>query len=528
LATADQGKQNILIVPDKLSPQPHLRNLLSLLKQKNSQFADEQQIQYVVCEDGKDVARTLMTHGHRVKMVFFGPGIEGRPITMARLMSKSAQVVLVVDGTVDGPGLNPLTFKKVRKNLESLGIAVQSPKEATQAFCEPLVEETLIKGLEPANLLDLAPNDRAVMIDRRLETLTKFPSLPETQSRVEALDDMVSPGAWAEAIDPDPITRAVILKFLNSDHYGFRSKITTIEEAVARAGARTIREIVLACSMQEIFKSVGERRIEDFWLHSISTGFFAKIFSTPTDPQEQTASQKAGFDRLKLEQQQIDYLSDLQLWVRLGISKDQNPFVAGLLHDLGKIVTLLCFEDSLELIDAVLESEVTDHEARGLLCAHSSIDIERFLMTDMDHQILGKRIAERWELDPWIQEVIARHHSFDTDNGESPSAMVQLIALANLAANMFACFPYRSTQHPLRIITRRLKKSLGRAKFRNPEAVEAAFDDNLMAEIEDILDRMNVPKSLWKTVDCRKFFTVSFVIQPEIKEATTGFLRQAR
>ena len=215
---------------------PHLRNLLLLLKQKNSQFSDEKQIQYVVCQEGSDVARALRKHGRRVKMVFFGPGLDGRPVTMARLMSKSAQIVLVVDGTVNSHVSDPPAFKKFRASLESLGIAVRVPNEATTRFFEPLVDANLIKGLQPAPLAELVAAGRAAMIDRRLKTLSKFPSLPETQSRVNALDDMAAPDEWEEAIDPDPVTRAIILKLLNSAHYGFRSKVATIQEAMARAG----------------------------------------------------------------------------------------------------------------------------------------------------------------------------------------------------------------------------------------------------------------------------------------------------
>jgi len=280
--------------------------------------------------------------------------------------------------------------------------------------------------------------------------------------------------------------------------------------------------------MKAIFKSVSERRIEDFWLHSISTGFFAKAFSIPRDPEQRSPSEKAELDRMHFDQAQLDLLTHLQLSTKFQVPKDQNAFIAGLLHDLGKVVTLLCFEDSLDLLDAIIEEEVAEQKAQGTAYAHSTITIERSLMRDMDHQILGQRIAERWELEHWIQEVIGRHHSYTTDEGKPPSAMVPLMALANLASNMYSCFPYRATQHPLRIMTRKLKKGLGRDKFHDPDAVKKALDDTLMADLRDTLDRMDVPKSLWETVDCRDFFTLAFVLQPQITDATTAFFRQSQ
>ena len=53
------------------------------------------------------------------------------------------------------------------------------------------------------------------MIDKRLEAVNSFPSLPDTQRKVaelDDLDDLDPPKKWAEAIDPDLPTKTVILE----------------------------------------------------------------------------------------------------------------------------------------------------------------------------------------------------------------------------------------------------------------------------------------------------------------------------
>ncbi len=134
------------------------------------------------------------------------------------------------------------------------------------------------------------------------------------------------------------------MKILNSARYGFRSRVETIDQAVALASARTIREIVTACQIRQIFSKTEETTIDRFWRHSLAVGFFAKLLSLPADPAEQDSQQKTEFERYQLEQEQIDALQEAKLWQKLDLGEKDDLFTAGLLHDIGKVSMQMCLK----------------------------------------------------------------------------------------------------------------------------------------------------------------------------------------
>ena len=106
---------------------------------------------------------------------------------------------------------------KTQKNLEELGVIIVMVKKATDEFFQPVVKDYVLSGLTAgADLASMSPEERADLIDKRLDAVSKSPSLPDTQRKVSALDDLDSPKKWAAAIDEDIPTRTVILRILNS------------------------------------------------------------------------------------------------------------------------------------------------------------------------------------------------------------------------------------------------------------------------------------------------------------------------
>ena len=100
----------------------------------------------------------------------------------------------------------------------------------------------------------------------------------------------------------------------------------------------------------------------------------------------------------------------MALWEKFDLPDGCDTFTAGLLHDMGKVTMLMCLEGSLELVMAVIESEVHDAQENGKMWTGTAIEVERFLMKDMDHQVIGGRLAQSWEIDSNLQQVIEHHH----------------------------------------------------------------------------------------------------------------------
>jgi HD-like signal output (HDOD) protein len=514
----------LIIIGDKVQPKPYLIALMQDLRSENALLDAEQQIRYAVCADSTDVAVALSKYMDSVRLILIGPGLTGNGITIARMLSKKAKICMVVDPTINPLGGDPTSYQDTQRNLEQLGVILVLASKATAEFFGPVVADYVLSSISlGADLESMSPEERAKMIDHRLDAVNKFPSLPDTQRKVAQLDDLDPHKKWAEAIDDDLTTRTVILKMLNSARYGFRSRVETIEQAVALASARTIREIVTACQIRQLFQKTSEGTIEQFWRHSLAVGFSAKLFSIPADSSIQSPQQKSEFERFQLEPDQAEALKQARLWEKLQLGPNDDAFTGGLLHDIGKITMMMALEDSLTLIMALIESETQQAQEEGHLWAHSVLEVERFLMQDIDHQVIGGRLAERWEMPTEIQQVISRHHE---TNEQSPP-LLKLVALANLAGSMLFPYPATDQQHPFPQLFAHIEKACkGKTGMSVPEAVDEAISQDIFEELVDVLNRLKIPDCLWELVDFKTFFKVCYLVAPKIKSATIAFLQQ--
>ena len=520
---AQPAGNRLIILGDKIAPTPHLTGFVKNLKLENSLLDLGEQVKYAICSDSSEVATTLRRYQDDVKMVLIGPGLRGNGVTVARMLATKAHIVMIIDPRVNPLGADPASYAHVQANLEGLDVILALTKDADEAFFQPLIKEYVVSGmLVGTDLESMSPEERAEMIDKRLDAVNTFPSLPDTQRKVAALDDLDPPKKWAEAIDEDLPTKTVILRILNSARYGFRSRVETIDQAVALASARTIREIVTACQIRQIFSKTSDGTIDQFWKHSLAVANFAKLLSLPADPGAQDSQQKTEFERFQLEEEQCAVLQEAKLWEKIELGEGDDPFTAGLLHDIGKVTMLMCLEDSLELVMALVEQEVQEAQAANQMWAHQVVEIEHFLMKDIDHQSIGIRLADRWELDASIQQVIANHHQV----AEHAPTIIKLIALADIAGNCLFPYPATETQHPFPILFDGIDKGLKKSTKTSPEAIDEVISEEIFEDLVDVLNRLNLPNHLWELIDLKTFFKVIHVLAPKIKSATIGFLQQ--
>jgi HD-like signal output (HDOD) protein len=512
----------LIVIGDKIQPKPHLVALLQQLRTENNLLPEEQSIKYAVCNDSTDVALALRKYLSAVKMILIGPGLGGNSITVAHMLSKKAKIVMVVDPQVNPLGTSPTTIQQTHKNLEQLGVEIVMASKADGDYFEPIVKDYVISGMSVgADIERMSPEERGQMIDARLDAVNKFPSLPETQRKVAALDDLDSPKKWAEAIDPDIPTRTVILRILNSARYGFRSRVEEIDKAVALASSKTIREIVTACQMRQIFQKTAAGSIDQFWRHSFATAFFAKMFSLPADPTEQSSQQKTEFERYQLDEEQVAGLQEAELWKQFELDKKDDPFTAALLHDIGKITMIMCLEGSLELINTLIESEAEEAKSNGEIWAKGVIDVERFLMKDIDHQVIGARLADKWELEPGIAQVVGHHHTIH----ENSPHILKLVALADLAGNCL--YPYPGEKyHPFPELFARIEKGVkSKGGMSLDEAVDDVIGQDIFEDLVEVLNKLEISEHLWELIDFKTFFKICYITSPKIKSSAIAFLQ---
>ncbi|HEX8340953.1 MAG TPA: HDOD domain-containing protein [Tepidisphaeraceae bacterium] len=233
---------------------------------------------------------------------------------------------------------------------------------------------------------------RVNLILQQLETL---PTLPAVAVRVlEAVSgDDARVGDVCRLIESDPALAARILQLVNRADVG-GGEVASLERAVALLGFDSVRCAVLAVSVMGIFgpgEPAAKFDRDAFWKHSIAVGCCCEMLAT----------------RLKGRGEKID---------------PAEAFVAGLLHDIGK----------LALDTAVPKSYLRVVETADMLRGNIA-DVERSVI-GIDHNVVGKRLAERWQLPPALREAIWLH-------GQLPAALppsvrhgklVNLVTLADL------------------------------------------------------------------------------------------------
>ncbi|MEJ5358203.1 MAG: HDOD domain-containing protein [Desulfobacterales bacterium] len=219
---------------------------------------------------------------------------------------------------------------------------------------------------------------------RRLPPIEDLPTLPRTVLRItERINDpATSARDLARIIAEDQVLTARLLKLVNSSFYGFRRRIGTVTEAVLMIGFEAVRSHLLTTSVFDLFppRSPALRRGQELlWDHSLGCAVGAKAIGTAM---------------------RRDNLEEL--------------FVAGLLHDIGKIVLLAKFPAESEEVAARVAAgaAILEAEEAVLGCTHAEI---------------GRRLAEHWNLpSPLVRAIESHHPPFAAEPPEEFSAVVHL------------------------------------------------------------------------------------------------------
>jgi signal transduction histidine kinase/HD-like signal output (HDOD) protein len=233
-----------------------------------------------------------------------------------------------------------------------------------------------------------------------LQQVEQLPTLPAVAVRVLEVTgrDESSAGQVVDLIASDPVLSARILQLVHRADTGVRGEVNSIERAVVLLGFDAVRSAVLAvCVFQALaqHQARAEARFnrEEFWKHSISVACCAELLAETAETGPETLD-------------------------------PSEAFVAGLLHDLGKLALDVMLPKSFDRIV----------EAADLLRGDIA-DLERNVI-GLDHMVVGKRLAERWQLPAALRECMWLH-------GQVPDALpatvknkrlVNLITLADTLA----------------------------------------------------------------------------------------------
>lgn len=195
----------------------------------------------------------------------------------------------------------------------------------------------------------------------QIERLDGLPTIPTVVTKLLVMfeNPMVSLPEMATFIAQDPVLAAKVLRVVNSPIYGFPGRISSITQALLLLGLNVARGVLLGVSMIEIMQG----SIVGLWEHSVGCGIVAGI-----------VAKKKG----------------LKDW--------QEASVAGLLHDIGKVLLNLKFPDTYK---------------QALVNAGSSdifiADAEREVF-GVTHAEVGAWIGKKWNFPSGLVEQMTYHH----------------------------------------------------------------------------------------------------------------------
>ncbi len=167
----------------------------------------------------------------------------------------------------------------------------------------------------------------------------------------------------AQLISGDATFTARILQRVNSIEFGRVTPVTNVRQAVALLGFDLTRQLILTNATAAYAK--GALRTEELrrcWQHTVATAVLA----------DQIANACGEFT--------------------------QVAFVAGIMHDIGRLGLLVAYPAEYERV-------IRDAASRCL----DLLDFERDEF-GMDHAEAGRVLAERWDLPPGLAQIAGRHH----------------------------------------------------------------------------------------------------------------------
>jgi HD-like signal output (HDOD) protein len=233
------------------------------------------------------------------------------------------------------------------------------------------------------------PNE--IAIDRVIRGMKNIPSIPTVITKVtEILDDPRSCAAdLGRVISGDQALTARLLRLVNSAFYGFPSKIETVSRAVTVIGFRQLRELTVGTSMLNMFKGIGEHTslsMQDFWKHSVVCGIASRV---------------------------------LAIYKREEVP--ERFFVAGLLHDIGRMVLLESRPEQYIEVFSMVKQE-------SCLVAEAEMAVFGFT-----HAEVGKKLMLSWHLPSSLANAVGFHH--DTERRDRSSRLEDIVHVSDIIAH---------------------------------------------------------------------------------------------
>jgi HD-like signal output (HDOD) protein len=225
-------------------------------------------------------------------------------------------------------------------------------------------------------------------IESRLELCPSLPSLSSINKALQGLlfAEQRYSAQISEIIRRDPSLTSRLLRLVNSVYYGLTTPVNSIEEAVFYLGVRQIRQLTMVTPIIEDFQRLSSQCSfpwREFWQHCIGTAILTREVVSLVQP-----------------------------------PPDESDYIAGLVHDVGKIVMAWSFPEHFAEIHrlAVQATRPLPEIETGIL--------------GIDHSELGALYLERHHLPDLMIQSARFHHC--PEHAGSHQLIIAAVQIADL------------------------------------------------------------------------------------------------
>lgn len=199
------------------------------------------------------------------------------------------------------------------------------------------------------------------VLRRKVENISTLPTVPGVLKKLSGIIEkpritLVEISAF---ISNDPALTTKVLKMVNSAIYGFPGRIASVSHATMLLGLNVIKGLLLGVSVFELM----QKTMNGLYEHSLACAVASRVIAQ-----------------------------------KKGLKEPEEISVAGLLHDIGKVILMLEFQQ---------EYEAAMNEAKAKNISIVEAEKSQFNAT---HANVGSWLAEKWRFPRNLIEVIEFHH----------------------------------------------------------------------------------------------------------------------
>lgn len=280
--------------------------------------------------------------------------------------------------------LYPKVVRIALSGQVDLNEVIRSIRAVHQYISKPCEADELVEKVEGAI------KAREILTNQKMQSLvTEIDALPVIPKVFQSIQDELrleepSIEKVAEFISMDVGLVAKILKLVNSPYFGLPSYIDSIFQAITMLGLETIKALILS---SHLFSMYDEKQLPHFslsllWEHSFRVSNIARLIAQCEELDKEVVNQAR---------------------------------MAGLLHDVGKLILANHFPERYKQVLAIVAEKET---------TISACEMEVFGTT---HAHLGAYLMGLWGMSPVVVYGIGHHHQYEAYDLSAP----MLVAVAN-------------------------------------------------------------------------------------------------